>query len=86
MMIELSYWDIEEAVIDLLKKRYTLELESDQIQGSFVETTKTTYPYKKDENGEEVFDRSKPTHKKKQLDFDGQSEISFYIEPKSSEK
>jgi len=84
MMIQLSYWDIEEAVIDYLKKTHNWEIESEQIQGSDTGTVVTTYVYKKDKDGDEVVDRDKSTSKKKNLSFDGTSEMSFFIEPKES--
>ena len=83
MMIQLSYWDIEEAVIDYLKKTHNWEIESDQIQGAYAETVMTTYAYK-DKDGDEVVDRDKSTSKKESLPFDGNSEMSFFIEPKES--
>ena len=83
MMIQLSYWDIEEAVIDYLKKTHNWEIESDQIQGAYAETEMTTYAYK-DKDGDEVVDREKSTSKKEGLPFDGTSEMSFFIEPKES--
>jgi hypothetical protein len=85
MIIQLSYWDIEEAVIDYLKKTHNWEIESEQIQGSDVETVVTTYAYKKDKDGDEVVDRAKSTSKKKNLSFDGNSEMSFFIDSKESE-
>jgi hypothetical protein len=83
MIIQLSYWDIEEAVIGYLKKTHNWEIESDQIQGAYAETEMTTYAYK-DKDGDEVVDRDKSTSKKESLPFDGTSEMSFFIEPKES--
>jgi hypothetical protein len=82
MVIELSYWDIEEAVIDYLKKNYNWEIESEQFQGGEVETSYTTYAYKKNKDGDEVVDRAKCTTKKKSLSFDGNSELSLFIDNK----
>ena len=82
MLIELTYWDVEEAVIDYLKKTYDWEVESEQIQGGDVETSVTTYVYKKNEDGDEVVDRNKSTTKKKNISFDGNSELSLFIDPK----
>ena len=84
MMIQLSYWDIEEAVIDYLKKTYNWEIESEQIQGSDIETVVTTYVYKKDKDGDAVVDSDKSTSKKKNLSFDGNSEMSFFIDAKEA--
>tara|TARA_R100000656_G_scaffold124443_2_gene102610 strand:+ start:144 stop:407 length:264 start_codon:yes stop_codon:yes gene_type:complete len=84
MLIQLSYWDVEEAVIDYLKKSHNWEIESEQIQGGDIETTFTTYALKKDEDGDEVFDYGKATRKKKNLSFDGNSEMSFFIDAKEN--
>ena len=82
MLIELSYWDVEQALIAYLKKDYGWEVESDQIQGGDIETTFTTFALKKDEDGDEVFDYGKATRKKKSLSFDGSSELSLFIDAK----
>ena len=37
MFIELSYWEVEEAVINLLKEKYKWEVASDRFQGGAVE-------------------------------------------------
>ena len=84
MVIELSYWNVEEAIIDYLKKKYAWEVESDQIQGAGLETSVTTYAYKKDKEGNEVFDRDKSTTKKENLSFDGNSELSLFIDTKNN--
>jgi hypothetical protein len=86
MLVELSYWDIEEAVIDYLKKKYGWKVDSDQIQGGDVETSCTTYVYMKNKEGDEVVDRDKSTTKKKNLQFDGNSELRLFIEEKEEEK
>ena len=81
MLIQLSYWDIEEAVIEYLQKKYRSKFESMQFQGAILDTTETTYAYKKDKDGREVVDRDKTKEKKTRHAFDGDSELEFYIEP-----
>jgi len=79
MLIQLSYWDVEEAVIDYLKKNHNWEVESDQIEGGGIETSTTNYAYKQDKDGDTVVDRKKSVTKKKSLSFDGNSDMSFWI-------
>jgi len=85
MLIELSYWDVEAAIIDYLKKEYDWDVKSDQIEGGQTETTVTTYAYKKDKDGNQVLDRAKSTTKKKNLSFDGNSELSLFIDAKETD-
>ena len=82
MQVELSYWEVEEAVIDYLKKTHNWEVESDQIEGGNIETSTTDYSYKQDKDGDTVVDRDKSITKKKSLSFDGNSDMSFWIQAK----
>ncbi len=82
MQVELSYWEVEEAVIDYLKKTHNWEVESDQIEGGNIETSTTDYAYKQDKDGDTVVDRDKSITKKKSLSFDGNSDMSFWIQAK----
>jgi len=83
MLIQLSYWDVEEAIIDLVKKEFDLDISSEQIQGGMdIETTDTTYAFKKDKEGTEIVDRKKTVVKKASLEFNGNSDLTFYVEPK----
>ena len=79
MQIELSYWEVEEAVIDYIKKNHNWEVESDQIEGGNIETSTTDYAYKQDKEGDTVVDRERTVTKKKSLAFDGNSNMSFWI-------
>ena len=82
MQIELSYWEVEEAVIDYIKKNHNWEVESEQIEGGNIETSTTDYAYKQDKDGDTVVDRDKSITKKKSLSFDGNSDMSFWIQAK----
>ncbi len=80
MMIKLSYWEVEEAVINYLKKVHSLKLDSEQVEWATIETTETTYAYKQNKEGEVVVDRAKTTEKTESLAFNSESEMDFYIE------
>ena len=82
MQVELSYWEVEEAVIDYLKKTHNWEVASAQIEGGNIETSTTDYAYKQDKDGDTVVDRDKSITKKKSLSFDGNSDMSFWIQAK----
>ena len=85
MLIQLSYWDIEEAIIGLVKKEFDLDISSEQIQGGMdIETTDTTYAFKKDKEGTKIVDRKKTVVKKTSLEFNGNSDLTFYLEPKEN--
>ena len=79
MQLELSYWEVEEAVIDYLKKNHNWEVDSDQIEGGIIETSTTDYAFKKDKDGDTVVDSKKSVTKKESLAFDGNSDMSFWI-------
>tara|TARA_R110002020_G_scaffold342661_1_gene557122 strand:+ start:1140 stop:1400 length:261 start_codon:yes stop_codon:yes gene_type:complete len=85
MVIKLSYWEVEQAVINYLKEKFKWPLESEQFQGSNIETSFTTYKYKKDKDGNEVVDREKSTTKTKELTFDSNSEIEFWVDAEEDE-
>lgn len=85
--IELTYWEVEAAIIDFLKKEHEWTVHSDQIEcGIDVETVEVSeYIYKKNEEGREIVDHKKTaknTHKES-LFFNGHSKMSFYVEGKA---
>jgi|TARA_R110000765_G_scaffold347928_1_gene437985 hypothetical protein len=80
MLVKLSYWEVEEAVINYLKKVHSLKLDSEQVEWATIETTETTYAYKQNKEGEVVVDRAKTTEKTESLAFNSESEMDFYIE------
>jgi len=85
--IELTYYDVEAAIIDFLKKEHEWTVDSDQIQsGIEVETVEVSeYVYKKNKEGREIVDLEKTaenTHKES-LFFNGHSKMSFYVEGKA---
>ncbi len=87
--IELIYDEVEEAIVDFLKKKHGWDIHPDQIQcGMDAETVEVSeYVYKKNKEGREVVDHKKTeknTHKETMF-LNGYSKVSFYIEEKADE-
>lgn len=85
--IELVYDEVEEAILDLLKKKNGWNIHPDQIQcGMDAETVEVSkYVYKKNQEGRDIVDHKKTaknTHKET-LFFNGYSTMSFFIEGKA---
>ena len=84
--IELVYYEVEEAILDLLKKKHGWKIHSDQIlSGMDAETVEVKeYVYKKNKEGRKVVDpikTEKNTHRET-LFFNGHSTMSFFVQDK----
>ena len=80
MVIELDYYDVEEAIRLFVKKEYGWDITSEQFQGGSVKMTDTTYVFKKDKDGTKVVDREKTVVKTENVAFDSRAASSFYID------
>jgi len=86
MVIELDYYDVEEAIRLFVKKEYGWDITSEQFQGGSVKMTDTIYVFKKDKDGTKVVDKEKTVVKTENVAFDSRAEISFYIDAANEEQ
>jgi|TARA_R110000822_G_C14946401_1_gene454362 hypothetical protein len=79
--ITVSYYDLEEAFIYLMKKKHNWEIDGGSIESGRLTNIHTTYAFKE----EGTVDKDKTTVTQEHLDLDHYSEITFYIEDDDDE-
>ena len=78
--ITISYGELEESFVYLMKKKHKWKVDQDNITGCSMSVPKYDYVYKKNEDGREVVDRAKTTCLTEYIGVNYENEFSFNIE------